>query len=66
MIDGINFRADAKRFTHKMMQKNNIMLIFLCKLGYYHLGQSGTETQVFLEYLSGSVFRSDDSERFNL
>ena len=24
-IDGINFRADAKRFTHKTKKKNNIM-----------------------------------------
>ena len=26
-IDGINFRADAKRFTHKTKKKDNIMSI---------------------------------------
>ena len=27
MIDGINFRAEAKQFTHKTMQKYNMMSI---------------------------------------
>ena len=27
VIDGINFRAEAKQFTHQTMQKDNIMLI---------------------------------------
>ena len=28
MIDGINFRAEAKRFTRKTLQANNNMLFF--------------------------------------
>ena len=29
VIDGINFRTGAKRFTYKAMQKTNIILFFL-------------------------------------
>ena len=57
--------AEAKRFTHKAMQKKTCYFLG-CEFRYYHLGQSGIETEVFLKYLSQWVFRCDESERFNL
>ena len=45
--------------------KERIMSCYfsLCKFSYYHLGQSGIETEVFREYVSQQV---DDFERCNL
>ena len=65
VIDGINFRAETKRFTHKMMKKKTGYFLW-CEFHCFHLGQSGIETEVFLKYLSQWAFRFDESERFNL
>ena len=45
VIDWINFRAKAKRFTNKTMQKTSCYFSQY-KFSYYHLGQSGIEAQV--------------------
>ena len=49
VIDGIKFKAEAKRFTHKTMQKEKSHVIFPRVI---QLDQSGIKTQVFFEYLS--------------
>ena len=45
VIDRVNFRAEAKRFTHKTTDAKKTSCYFSwCKFNYYHLGQSGIET----------------------
>ena len=62
-VHGINAKAESKQFAYKTTDGNK-HYVWIQRL--FHLGRSGMETQVFLEYLSQCVFRSDNSERINL